>query len=212
MARRRNRIGTAAVAVVASGLVAIASWLLLRDERTAPRAEDSTRARDPGDGPAVAQPGEARNSPTGPAQGASPGDDSATDEHHGDREALASGMAKLVRDLEFSPGQKEPPQQVVKPQPEPWRRDPSREGPAPEVVAVVPARSGAAGGGRASIRGRNLRVVQVMFGTNPAQLVAASGTEVVVEIPPGSTGPATVAVTNDDGTWTEAPEPFVYGD
>ncbi|MGA8890532.1 MAG: IPT/TIG domain-containing protein [Anaeromyxobacteraceae bacterium] len=121
-------------------------------------------------------------------------------------------MAKLVRDLEFSPGQKEPPQQLVHPQPEPWKRDPGREGPSPTIEAIVPRRARAAGGDRVSIRGRNLRVVQVMFGSAPARLLSARGNEVIVETPPGSAGAVAVAVTNDDGTWAVATDPFVYGE
>jgi hypothetical protein len=127
-------------------------------------------------------------------------------------ERVASDMAKLVRDLEFSPGLREPPQQLVQPQPEPWVRDPEREGPPPVIEAILPGHARVQGGGRVAIRGQNLRVVQVMFGTTPARLLAASGSEVIVETPPGATGPVTVAVTNDDGTWAIATEPFVYGD
>lgn len=123
---------------------------------------------------------------------------------------LASQMAKLARDLEFTPGLTEPPQQIPRPQPEPWRADPEREGPPPEVQSITPASGRAGAGQRVEIRGRNLRVVQVMFGALPADLLAASGNVVVVAAPAAPPGPATVTVTNDDGTWSAAPQPYVY--
>ena len=125
---------------------------------------------------------------------------------------LVARMSKLVSDLEYSPGLPEPQQQTVAPQPEPWRPDPSRKGPPPIIDGVVARGVRAAGGDRVEIRGRNLRVVQVMFGTAPARLLAASGTLVAVEAPPAAAGPVTIAVTNDDGTWAVAPEPITYGD
>jgi hypothetical protein len=146
----------------------------------------------------------------GAASGSAAADDLAGGEVQHER--VASDMAKLVRDLEFSPGLREPPQQLVQPQPEPWVRDPEREGPPPVIEAILPGHARVQGGGRVAIRGQTLRVVQVMFGTTPARLLAASGSEVIVETPPGATGPVTVAVTNDDGTWAIATEPFVYGD
>lgn len=130
----------------------------------------------------------------------------------GDAERLSERMAKLARDLEYSAGQKEPPQQLPLPQPDPWRADPEREGPPPELQAVSPARGPTGGGQRVEIRGRNLRVVQVMFGAVPADLIAASGSVVVVASPPAPAGPATVTLTNDDGTWASAPQPYVYGE
>ncbi len=130
----------------------------------------------------------------------------------GAEERLSDEMHKLVRDLEFTPGQKEPLQQVPVPQPEPWRSDPEREGPPPELQSLSPARGSTGGGQRVEIRGRNLRVVQVMFGAVPADLIAASGSVVVVASPQAAAGPATVTVTNDDGTWASAPQPYVYGE
>lgn len=125
---------------------------------------------------------------------------------------LVARMGKLVSDLEYSPGLPEPQQQTVAPQPDPWRPDPTREGPPPVIDGVVPSGVRAAGGDRVEIRGRNLRVVQVMFGTVPARLLAASGTLVAVEAPPAAPGPVTIAVTNDDGTWAVAPDPIACGD
>ena len=236
MARRHGRNGAAGVAVATLGLVVASSWVVLGDTRATGGADGSTHdalstpGTPVGGAPGGGQrgvPGGARGLPAdpvaAPAHGASPRPDRdgqvtpaevehAADEERLDGEGLASGMAKLVRDLEFTPGQKEPPQQLVQPQPEPWKRDPSREGPPPAIEAIAPRRARAEGGDRISIRGRNLRVVQVMFGSAPARLLSARGTEVIVETPPGSAGPVTVAVTNDDGTWAVASEPFVYGE
>ena len=75
---------------------------------------------------------------------------------------------------------------------------------------VTPHLIRTAGGDRVTIRGRNLRVVQVMFGTVPARLLAATGTQVAVEAPASSAGPVTIALTNDDGTWALAEVPIVY--
>jgi len=132
--------------------------------------------------------------------------DSGTEE----ADRLLVGMAKLLRDLEYSPGLPEPTQQAVVPPPEPWRGDPSREGPPPVIGEVAPLRLHIAGGDRVLIRGRNLRVVQVMFGNSPARLLSASGSLVAVESPPGRPGLVAIAVTNDDGTWAVAQVPVAY--
>jgi hypothetical protein len=134
----------------------------------------------------------------------------ASDPEREEQERLVASMGKLLRDLEYSPGLPEPRQQAVMPPPEPWRRDPSREGPPPVIVQVDPLRFHSAGGDRVLIRGRNLRVVQVMFGNSPARLVSASGTLVAVEAPPGKPGSVSIAVTNDDGTWALAEVPVAY--
>ncbi len=125
---------------------------------------------------------------------------------------VTEGMRKLLRDLEYTKGLPEPPQQLVQPQPEPWRRDPTREGPPPEITGVSPRRGRVAGGERVEIRGRNLRVVSVMFGASPARLLAATDALVTVEAPAGSPGPASIALTNEDGTWGVAAEPYMYGE
>jgi hypothetical protein len=49
-----------------------------------------------------------------------------------------------------------------------------------------------------------------MFGTAPGKRLEASGNEVAVEAPPSAAGPVTIAVTNDDGTWTIAAAPIDY--
>lgn len=132
------------------------------------------------------------------------------DDDSGEARHLAERMAKLVRDLEYTPGLPEPVQQAVRPQPEPWRSDPGREGPSPIVEEVTPHRIRTTGGDRVTIRGKNLRVVQVMFGAAPGRLLEASGNEVAVEAPPSEAGPVTIAVTNDDGTWAIAAAPIDY--
>jgi hypothetical protein len=125
-------------------------------------------------------------------------------------ERVASDMGRLVRDLEFSPGLREPPQQTVRPSPEPWRPDPAREGPSPVVESVEPRRGKVAGGDRVVVRGRNLRVVEVMFGQAAGKILSATGTTVAVETPPSSSGPVKVAVTNDDGTWAIVEGSFTF--
>lgn len=135
-----------------------------------------------------------------------------TDAERAEAEHLAASLRKLVSDLEYSPGLPEPSQQTVLPLPEPWRPDPGREGPPPVIEEVAPLRVRTGGGDRVTIRGRNLRVVEVMFGITPARLLAASGTLVAVEAPPSRAGPVTVAVTNDDGTWALAGAPVVYAE
>jgi hypothetical protein len=127
-------------------------------------------------------------------------------------ERISFEMAKFVRDLEYTPGLGQPPVSVVRPYDEPWRPDPTREGPSPVVDAIEPLRGRTAGGDRVLIRGRNLRVVEVMFGTAPGRILAATGTLVTVAAPASTAGPVKIAVTNDDGTWAVAPEPFVYGE
>jgi hypothetical protein len=127
-------------------------------------------------------------------------------------ERISFEMTKFVRDLEFTPGLRQPPVSVVRPYGEPWRRDPSREGPSPVIDLVEPRRGRIEGGDRVVLRGRNLRVVEVMFGTTPGRILGANGTVVTVAAPPSAAGPVKIAVTNDDGTWAIASEPFVYGE
>ncbi len=89
---------------------------------------------------------------------------------------LAEGMKRLVRDIEFNAnaGLPEPLQQMVVPPPDPWRPDPAAETRPPPVIEDVQPRAGpAAGGARVTIRGKNLRAAQVMFGLDPARIVAA---------------------------------------
>lgn len=151
-----------------------------------------------------------RSAGSGAGQG--PGDTPRPQEQEAER--LTSGMAKLVRDLEYNAdaGLPEPPQQTIAPAPAPWRPEPGvEEQQGPVIDAVSPRGAPAAGGAQVTIRGRNLRPSQVMFGTAPARVVRVTGEEVVVVAPRGAPGPVTVAVTNDDGTFALAREPFTYG-
>ena len=116
-------------------------------------------------------------------------------------ERIAEGMSRLVRDLQYSPGVPEPPQNIVRPSPEPWRSDPSRQGPPPVVDSVEPRSGRVAGGDRVVLRGRHLRVVEVMFGPAAGTIVAATGSAVTVETPRSAAGGVAIAVTNEDGTW-----------
>jgi hypothetical protein len=120
---------------------------------------------------------------------------------------LAESVQRLVRDLEWSPGLEEPPQQVVARPPDPWRPDPRAEAAAEPVIEdVVPQR--APHGSIVKIRGRNLHVAQVVFGQAPARIVGGSGEEVTVEVPSGAGEHVVVAVTNADGTYALAADKF----
>jgi hypothetical protein len=127
---------------------------------------------------------------------------------------LAEGMKRLVRDIEFNAnaGLPEPLQQVVVQPPAPWRPDPAAETRPPPVIEDVQPRAGpAAGGARVTIRGKNLRAAQVMFGLDPARIVAAGPAVITVEAPPARAGQVAIAVTNDDGSYAVAAVPFTYG-
>lgn len=202
--RRRWMVSGVLGAALGAGLLAIA---------TLPGADREGGHREVGEqrveGAALV-PATGGNARLPPAHGTEPGAEPETATVSPGADELAAGLAKLVRDLEYTPGLPEPVQQAVNPQPEPWRGDPSREGPPPIIEALEPVRLRTAGGDRVTIRGRNLRVVQVMFGTSPARLLAASGTLVAVEAPPSEAGPVTIAVTNDDGTFALAETPVDY--
>jgi hypothetical protein len=124
---------------------------------------------------------------------------------------VAEGLRRLVRDLEYNRELPEPPQQTVMTAPAPWR-PPAMEGaaPAPVIEAVEPSSGPASGGEPVVIRGRFLRPGQVMFGTAPATLVSASGVAIAVVAPGGPAGPVIIAVTNEDGTFAVAGQPFTY--
>lgn len=124
---------------------------------------------------------------------------------------LAAELAKLARDLEFTAGLREPPQQRAAAAPEPWRPDPEAEGrPAPVVEDVSPRRALSEGGEEVVIHGRNLRVAQVMFGITSARIVEAGPTRVTVVAPRASPGEVRIAVTNDDGHGALAEQSFSY--
>lgn len=124
---------------------------------------------------------------------------------------LAAEMRRFVEDLEYSPGLPEPRQQVVRPAPAAWRPPAGAEvGAPPEVAGLSPGRGPAGGGTQVLLRGRRLRVVQVMFGAAPGRIARAGPEEVLVVAPPGRAGPVRVAVTNADGTWAVVEEPFTY--
>jgi hypothetical protein len=127
--------------------------------------------------------------------------------------ALTEGLRKLARDLEYnaSAGLREPPQQTVIAPPAPWRPPvAAASAPAPVIEALEPASAPVAGGERVVIRGQFLRPAQVMFGSAPAQVLTASAGSVAVVAPRGAAGRVTVAVTNDDGTFAVAAQPFTY--
>lgn len=126
-------------------------------------------------------------------------------------ERLTEDYRKLLRDLEFTRGLPEPPQRRVLPAPEPWRQDEQAAGRLPPVVEVMtPASAPAAGGVEVVLRGRNLRVAQVMFGTAAARITHASPGEVRVVAPQVAPGAVRVALTNDDGHFALVGEPFTF--
>ena len=127
-----------------------------------------------------------------------------------EQERATEQFRKLARDLEYTKGLKEPLQQVVQPSPEPWRRDTVREGPPPVIESISPSSGRRSGGEKVVLRGKNLRVVTVLFGANPARLLVAKDETVTVETPSGEPGPVHLAITNDDGTWTVTDATFTY--
>jgi hypothetical protein len=184
------------------------------------RVDDSPRpspaeAASPGDpGPAgVASTAPSPEAAAGGAGGLAPGPEGEyrTEAEREAAEHLRAQMERFVSDLEFTKGNREPLQQTVVPAPAPWRPPPDAGArPPPVIEAVAPRSAPAAGGVRVVIRGRHLRVSQVMFGARPARVIGATGEAVTVEAPPGIPGPVTIAVTNDDGSWVLAGQPFTY--
>ena len=124
---------------------------------------------------------------------------------------LQEAMGRLVSDLEFTPGLREPLQQTVVKPPDPWT-PPADAGahPPPDIAEVSPGSAPAAGGVLVTIRGRNLRAPRVVFGSRPARVFGGGADFVTVEVPPARAGPVTIAVTNDDGSWALSGQPFTY--
>jgi hypothetical protein len=124
---------------------------------------------------------------------------------------LLDGLARLIRDLEWTPGLPEPKQQTIIPGPDPWRPpEGAAAAPSPEIEGIEPGSGPVAGGAQIVIRGKHLRPASVVFGYAPAQIVSASPAAVVVVAPRGSAGPVSIAVTNDDGTFAIADQRFTY--
>ncbi len=124
---------------------------------------------------------------------------------------LQEAMGRLVSDLEFTPGLREPLQQTVVKPPDPWT-PPADAGahPPPDIAEVSPGSAPAAGGVLVTIRGRNLRAPRVVFGSRPARVFGGGADFVTVEVPPARPGQVTIAVTNDDGSWALSGQPFTY--
>lgn len=178
------------------------SRLVAQQAPPPPRALPEAARPVPGAGPAAAAP-TARVEPddAGPR----------TEVERAAAERLMGDLGRLVRDLEFNAELPEPPQQVVAASPEPWRPSTGAPSAAPPVIDAVEPRSGAAAGGaRVTIRGRNLRPAQVMFGAEAARIVSASDQAITVVAPGGQAGSVTIAVTNDDGAYAFAGVPFRY--
>lgn len=99
----------------------------------------------------------------------------------------------------------------MRPAPPTWR-PPATDQAAPIIEAVEPGAAPAGGGARVVIRGRHLRPAQVMFGGAAARVTGATPGAVTVEVPPGGRGAVVIALTNDDGSWALAEQPFTYLD
>lgn len=139
------------------------------------------------------------------------GDAPATEAERLAAEEVTDGLRRLVRDLEYNRELPEPPQQTVLPPPAPWRPPATAEPtPAPVIEAIEPSSGPAAGGARVVIRGRFLRPGQVMFGSAPASVISTGAGAIAVVAPRGAAGPVPIAVTNDDGTFAVASQPFTY--
>ena len=125
------------------------------------------------------------------------------------RARLADEFHRLARDLEFTAGLPEPPQQRMAKQPEPWRPDPEAAArPPPVIEGVSPASASADGGTQVIIRGHDLRAAQVMFGSAAARIASVGPDQVTVIVPPTAPGQVRIALTNDDGHFALAPELF----
>jgi hypothetical protein len=214
MARRRPTWITAAALAAAA---AAGAWWLLRADAVRPAPAEMPVAAGvtpPAGGPPAPSPSpptpitgepgarESVGTAAPPRAAEAAGDAAAAEE-------LSRRMQKLVSDLEYSPGRREPPQQLREPQPEPWRPAPgATAGPAPIIEQVTPRT--APPGTRVRIRGRHLRAAQVMFGALPAEVEGDSDTELVVLVPEGGEGEVPVAVTNLDGGYAVAEAAFVF--
>lgn len=122
---------------------------------------------------------------------------------------LERRMLRFLSDLEYSPGLAEPPQQVIAQVPPPWTPAPALAGLPEPVIDEISPRA-AAVGAHVSIRGRHLRVSQVMFGERPAEVVSDGDDHVTVLAPAGGHGVVSVGVTNVDGTYAVADDAFTY--
>jgi IPT/TIG domain len=125
---------------------------------------------------------------------------------------LYAAQLPMATDLEFSEGLPEPPQQQVATPPAPWAPSPDAEaGAKPVIEDVWPARAPSTGGGRVVLRGKNFQVAQVVFGLAPAQIISQTQDSVTVAVPP-ATGQVAIVVTNRDGNYSIAAQPFRYDD
>lgn len=133
-----------------------------------------------------------------------------------EREREAAGrlqeqMGRLVSDLEFTRGQREPLQQTVVKPPDPWTPPVGADAlPPPSIELVSPGSAPAAGGVLVTLRGRNLRNPRVVFGTAPARIFGGGADFVTVEVPAARAGQVRVALTNEDGGWVLVGQPFTY--
>jgi hypothetical protein len=222
MTRRPTRSKAAIVALGAISVVLAGLWLVAGrwfhppaetpgDVRSSPSARVGEGPLSGDHGTGTPRPDGSSGSPSALAADGQP-DAPLTEAESREAERVAEEMGRLVRDLEYSSGLPEPPQQTVQRPPEPWRPDPARQGPSPIVDSVEPRHGRAAGGDRVVLRGRNLRAVEVMFGQAAGKILSASGSTLTVETPSSGPGQVAIAVTNDDGTWAVVDGVFTFGD
>ncbi len=181
-------------------------------EGSAPKASDAPAPRSDVPAPGTDTSAPARAEPAGSSSmdGTPPRDrepTSRTDESA----TITASLQKLARDLEFTPGLREPIQQNVVAPPAPWTPSPDAEAASPPVIdAISPRVARTPGGVVVTIRGRNLDAMQVLFGLSPAAIVSQAPDVLMVQAPPGLPGDAPIVVTNRDGNYVVAATTFQY--
>jgi IPT/TIG domain len=131
--------------------------------------------------------------------------------HRADAPAELHVQTPASTDLEYTAGLPEPPQGQVVPAPAPWRPSEDAEAnPKPVIDDVWPNKAPSSGGEQVMIRGKNLRTLQVVFGTVPAQIVSESQEAVTVAVPAGGAGEVAIVLTNRDGGYSVAAGAFSY--
>jgi rubrerythrin len=101
----------------------------------------------------------------------------------------------------FDPSSRTPPAPVLQADGAPMR---------PALAQVSPSSGSVGGGEEITITGSDFARVQVLFGSAPAQITSQSSNAVTVIAPQGNPGPATIVVTNRDGTYVVAGGAYTY--
>jgi hypothetical protein len=174
-------------------------------EGASPAATAASAARDP----AAPHPQEVVTPLAGPRDDARPEAGEMDPETELAAARLQRRMQRFLSNLEYTPGLPEPPQQVIAPTPPPWT-PPAALADLPQPVIDEISPRAAAEGAHVSIRGRHLRVSQVMFGGLPAEVVSDGDDHVTVVVPAGGHGVVSIGLTNVDGTYAVADDAFTY--